>query len=562
MTRRLSGGPPDRGESGPHGDAPGDAPFEGRVVRDAAVATAGTALSRVTGVLRLGAMAYALGVAESRLADTYNLANTTPNIVYELVLGGVLSAVLLRVYVEVRQREGEEAGWRFIARVVNLSTLVLAAVTVMGIVLAPLILNAYTLSASGADRAAQRELGTLLLRLFVPQVLFYGYSTITTAVLQAHRRFGVPMFAPVLNNLVVVAALVAFALTVPAALRSPAGLPLRGRLLLGIGTTAGVAALGLVPWLAMRRVGYRRIRGAGFWDPSLRRLAVLSTYTLGYVATNQVGLWVTLVLANQVQGGVTAYQTAFVFFQLPHGLFTVSISTALTPGLAERAVAGDTAAFGRQVVQGLRAVTLVTLPAVAGYLAIAPAVVRVLLEHGIVTGRSTDLVALVLRGFVLGLLFFSSFHLLLRSFQALGDTRTPMFVNLAAFVVNMAVNVALFVLLSEARQKVAGLAVGHAASYLFAAAALLVILRRRLGGLDVGPLARTVAKCALAAAATGAGAALVAKLLAPVANAGLWGQVLQILGAVAVGLLIYAGAARALRVEELAWIKGLLRRAE
>lgn len=532
---------------------------EPAIGRGAAVATAGTALSRITGFLRLAAMAFALGVTETRLADTYNLANSTPNIVYELVLGGVLSSVLLRVYVEVRAREGPEAAWRFVTRVTNVATAVLGTITVVGIVAAPWIVSLYTFRAPGAERAAQQALGTFLLRLFIPQILFYGLSTISTAVLQAHRRFGVSMFAPALNNLIVSATFVAFAISVPAAARDLETVPLHGRLLLGLGTTAGVAAMGLVPWLFMRRTGWRRVRGAGFRDPSMKRLARLSAYTLGYVITNQLGLWVTLVLANGVKGGVTAYQTAFIFFQLPHGLFTVSISTALGPGLAERSVAGDLEAFSQQLARGLRAVAFVILPAVAGYLAIAPEVVRVLLEHGIVTGESTELIALVLRGFALGLLFYSGFHLLLRAFQALGDTRTPMLVNLGAFAVNVAVNLSLFAAFSDPNLKVAGLALGHAASYVFAAGLSFLILRRRLGGIDGLAVGGTLARCLLGAVATGAGAWAAVRVLERVVGpASLTGQIVQILGGTGTGLLIYAGASRALGLEELRWVKGLV----
>lgn len=553
-------GVPSAGE--PEGPGPAESPIseEAAIGRGAAIATAGTALSRVTGFLRLATAAYALGVTETRLHDTYNIANTTPNIVYELVLGGVLSSVLLRVYVEVRDREGQEAAWRFVTRVINLSMAVLGTIALIGIVSAPWVVSAYTFRTGTGERAAQQALATFLLRLFIPQIVFYGLSTISTAVLQAHRRFGVPMFAPVLNNLIASATFVAFALAVPAVLRDPGAVPFHGRVLLGLGTTAGVAAMGLVPWWWMRRAGWRRVRGAGFRDPAMRRLARLSAYTVGYVVTNQVGLWATVVLAFGVRGGVTAYQVAFIFFQLPHGLLAVSISTALGPGLAERGVAGDMAGFSLRLSQGLRAVAFVVLPAVAGYLAIGPEVVRVLLEHGVVTGQSTEMITAVLRGFAPGLLFFSSFHLMLRAFQALGDTRTPMLVNLGAVAVNVAVNLTVFALLDDPVQKVAGLALGHACSYLVAAGASLAILRRRLGGLHGSEIARTSLRCLAAAMLTGLGAWAVVRATAPLGAGPLPAQVAQILGATLVGLLIYAAAARAFRLEEFAWLKSLVLR--
>ncbi|MGH2688437.1 MAG: lipid II flippase MurJ, partial [Actinomycetota bacterium] len=367
-------------------------------------------------------MAFAIGIAESRLPDAYNVANITPNIVYELVLGGVLSSVLLRAYVEVGTREGDEEASVFLTRLLNVGVALLGAIAVLGIVAAPWVFRAYTLQADPAVRAAEQGPGTFLLRLFAVQVVFYGLSTITTAVLRAQRRYAVPMFVPVLQNLVTIGALLLFAATVPAALRTTERVPTYGLLILGLGTTAGVAVLGLLPFVFLRRAGWRRVRGAGFRDPRFRNLRRLSAYTLGYVLANQVGLWVAIVLAQQVQGGYSAYQTAFVFFQLPHGLFTVSIATVLGTGMAERAVAGDLPGFAHRVTTGIRGMAFILLPAAAGYVAIAPELVRTTLQHGMTTEASTEMIAAVLRAFSLGLLFFSGFHLVREAFQALGDT--------------------------------------------------------------------------------------------------------------------------------------------
>jgi putative peptidoglycan lipid II flippase len=541
--------------------AAGPLTTERSIGRGAALATLGTALSRATGFLRLAALAYALGVTETRLADTYNLANTTPNIVYELVLGGVLSSVLLRAYVEVRTREGDEEAAVFLTRLLNVGLAVLGAMTVLGIVIAPWVFRAYTLQADPAVRAAEQGPGTFLLRLFAVQIIFYGLSTITTAVLRAQRRFAVPMFVPVLQNLVTIAALLLFAATVPVALRTTERVPAYGLLILGLGTTAGVAVLGLLPFVFLRRAGWRRVRGAGFRDPRFRRLRRLSAYTLGYVVANQIGLWVAIVLAQRVQGGYSAYQTAFVFFQLPHGLFTVSIATVLGTGMAERAVAGDLPGFAGSFTRGIRGMVFIMLPAVAGYLALAPEIVRTTLQHGMTTQASTEMISAVLRAFALGLVFFSGFHLVREAFQALGDTRTPMLINVGALVVNVVVNILLFRLFSDPVERVAGLAIGHAASYAVAFLGGLVLLKRAAGKLGGAAIAGTTIRAAVAAAGTGAVAWMVARaseralgIASPVA------QVAQILGAGLAGLIVYVVLARILGLKELEWIKRLVPR--
>ena len=175
------------------------------LARSSAVVGVGTALSRVTGLLRIGAITYALGTIA--VADAYNLANTTPNIVYELILGGILSATLVPVFVE-RFEASDEDG---ISAVVTVAAVAMVALTVAAIVAAPAIFRIYTLRKSAEDARELASVGVPLARLFLPQILFYGFTALATALLNARRRFAAPAMAPVLNNVVVCVALVLFA---------------------------------------------------------------------------------------------------------------------------------------------------------------------------------------------------------------------------------------------------------------------------------------------------------------------------------------------------------------
>ena len=157
-----------------------------RVVRSSVPVAVGTALSRLTGMARLAAMAYALGF--DRLADTYNLANTTPNIVYELLLGGVLSATLVPIFVDHREKGDDEAT----SAVVSMVGLALILLTGIGLIVAPAVVRLYTLRLSDAAAAAQQQVATDLLRMFMPQMFFYGLTAIATALLNAHRKFAAP----------------------------------------------------------------------------------------------------------------------------------------------------------------------------------------------------------------------------------------------------------------------------------------------------------------------------------------------------------------------------------
>ena len=438
--------------------------------------TIGTALSRLTGLARVSVMAYALGVTGTKLADTYNLANTTPNIIYELFLGGIFTAVFVPALIDAREKQRGDP-----SALVSVSLVALAVLSVLAAIGAPLIMRIYTFRISDpVIRQQQLELATFLLRWFAPQVFFYGVSGIVSALLNVRGRFNPPMYVPVLNNLLVIAVFIAYARVV-----GTQGLNLStgARTLLGAGTTAGVVAQALVlVWFVRgERLRFRPV----FNDPAVARVIRLSGYVIGYVAVNQIGLWVVLALANGVRGGVTAYQIAFMFLQLPHSLFAVSVLTALFPDLSRTAGTQDWDRFRGLFGTGVRGVFYLLVPAVFGFAILALPITRLLLAHGAAGSGDAIAVGRVLQAFTAGLVFFSTFQLLTRCFYALPDTRTPTALNAVAVAVNVAVNFPLFAWLG-----VRGLAFGHAIGYAAGTLLLLAVLSRRVpGGLGLSDLA-------------------------------------------------------------------------
>lgn len=522
----------------------------GRLVRASAVVALGTLLSRVTGLLRVGALAYAVGRAS--LADTYNLANTTPNIVYELVIGGVLTATLVPLFVEHLERGDERATSVVVTAVVT----VLVGLTAIAVVAAPVIAQLYTFRAPAAERAAQEEVATFFIRVFMPQMCFYGLTALATAILNARRRFAAAAYAPVLNNIVVIATLVTFAHIVSGSpsewtdvrrIRDDTGL----LLLLGLGTTAGIVAMAAVLLPAVRAAGVR-LRVVFDWRHEvLRRVARLSGWTVGYVVANQVALLTVLVLASGRSGGVSAYQYAFIFFQLPHGLVAVSIMTTIMPELARRAAANDTAGMIREFSLGLRHLLIVVVPAAAAYVVLAHPLVSVLVRGGF-GADDARVTADTLQALSLGLVAFSIYLYVMRGFYALQDTRTPFVVNCIENACNIVFALALFPSLG-----VQGLALAYAAAYTLAAVLAAELLRRRLGGLDGRRIARTAGR----ALAAGVALAIVA---APVAGAIGSDTFSQSVAALAVGGLLGVAASIAvlavLGADELRALFGLLRR--
>ena len=534
-------------------------PAEPSLARSTAVMATGTLLSRITGLLRVIVLVSFLGVTEAKLADVYNVANTTPNIIYELVLGGILSSIFVPVFVEVRRTRGVRQA-NYVARaVMTVAMLVLGLLALVTMLTAPWIIKVYIHGGDPVQRAEAQRLGGQLLVMFMPQIVFYGVGAVMTGLLNANRRFGVPMFAPILNNLTVIAVAVAFHLRVGDRV-PPLGQVTSGqKLLLGLGTTAGVVAMTMVQWPFLRRAGFRFHLEWHLNDPAIRKMATLSAYTVGYVVVNQLGYAVIPILAYGVQGGYSAYSYAFTFFQLPHGVFAVSVMTALLPPMSEQAVTRDWDAFRASLAKGLRLTAVVLLPASVGYVALAGPIVRLLLAHGVIGGNSVTLLTRVLIMFVLGLLPFSAFQLCLRAFYALQNTRTTFLVNIVAVGVNVVIDLVLFFTLPTP-WKVPGLALGNSVAYLVGVVLLLQRLSVRIGGLGSRRILAAVGRMLVASLVMGVVAWLVVEGAGRLLGHGSLGSLVTVAAGVAAGLATYLAMARLLGVEEIGAVLNMVRR--
>lgn len=523
--------------------------------RATAVMSAGTALSRVTGFVRVAVMAWAIGGVESKLPDTYNLANTMPNIVYQLLLGEVLATIFVPVFVEHLTTRARDEAWRLASSILNLAAIAAAVFSAATVAAAPWLIKIYTFRLHGQERILQEQTGTFLLRLFMPQMIFYATGAVLTGILNAHRKFGPPMFAPALNNLIVIATFIVFRFEHGGRTPQLAGLTTGDKLLLGGGTTLGVIVMTMVLWPSMMRLGGQyRLRELQWRHPAIRHVGALAKYSFAYVIVNQAGLWVVYALANGVRGGVTAYQNSWILYQLPYGIFAVSVMTFIVREISEHHVRGDLDAVRRDVSLGLRTTALIVLPAAAGFVALGRPIIRLLLQHGAFHSDSTTLFADTFVLMATGLWAYAAFQQVMRAFYAMQDTRTPLFVNIGAVAANVVTAVPLY-----AAMGVPGLALSHAISYGTGLAAGAWVLRRRLGGLDGRRVLSSYARIGTAAAATGAVSWAIARAIASRADlATTAGRMEQVGVAVGAGMIVFLASARALRVEELRTLMGIL----
>jgi putative peptidoglycan lipid II flippase len=518
--------------------------------RDTLVVTVLNLASRLTGFARVLAVGAALGATS--LGDAYQAANLVSNILFELLAGGILAAVLVPTFVGMIDSDRRGDANR-LARALLVRVLAgLGVVVAVGVLAAPWIMELLTATvAEGDQRRLQVELGTFLLWFFLPQVLLYAVGAVTTALLQADRRFVAAAVAPIANNAVVIATMVAFR----SVRDGSTSLPLRTgeAALLAIGTTAGVVAMTLTPWIAARRAGLLTRPGPGAALPvALGSLARKGAWAAGHLGANQVMVAVTVIVAAAVEGGVIAYQIAFTFFLLPHAVLAHPVATTLFPRLAADASAGRTDRVADELSRGLRLGTFLLVPASVGLAALAvPALQAARL--GNLDAAGADLVAAALAAYAAGLLGYSSVFLLTRAAYALDDTRTPTLV-LAASTALSAVVMLAGVGRIDGPGRLVALGLVHAAAQTVTALVLWQLVRARLGA--AVPVLGAAGRAALSAG----GAGLAAWWVAGAIGADQRPDALAALGAGGAVLVAgYLGLQRLLRAPELAVARGLRR---
>ncbi|MEW1636560.1 murein biosynthesis integral membrane protein MurJ [Streptomyces sp. NPDC093801] len=530
------------------------APAKTSVLRSGALMAAGSVVSRATGFIRSAVVLAALGTAF--LGDGYAVANTVPNILYMLLIGGALNAVFVPELVRAA-KDHRDGGAAYTDRLLTACTAALLALTAVAVLAAPLVVDAYTPS-SYTD--AQRATVVALARLCLPQILFYGLFTLLGQVLNARGRFGAMMWTPVLNNLVIIAV---FGFFLHASGGGRDGLTAAETRLLGLGTTAGIVvqALALVPALRAARFRWRPRfdwRGSGLTRP-LRNAGWLVMLVL----TNQFAYWVVTKLSTTVQDspggsgfGYAAYTSAYQLWVVPQGIVTVSLVTALMPRMSAAAAGGDLGAVREDVSYALRASAALVLPAAALFAALAPWVMDCVSGYGEVTAEGVAAMAGMLVAFAPGLVAYSAQYVLARGFYALSDTRTPFLLNLVVVALNAGLSYAAYLLL-PARWAVTGMAAATSLAFMGGAAVTARVLSRRLGP-RTGPRTATalrshlrlLAAC-LPAAAAGYGAARAAGGLGAFAAAGA--------GTAALALVVVL-LARPLRLAEITDLLDSLRR--
>ncbi|MBN1888850.1 MAG: murein biosynthesis integral membrane protein MurJ [Thermoflexales bacterium] len=509
------------------------------IARAAAVIALGNVVGRVLGLGRETVKSYLFGAAVG--VDVFQVASVVPNQLYNLLVGGMVTGGLVPVLSDYADESQQDDLWRLFSTLVTLAGIILAGLVALAVWAAPLV--AWLLG-RGFDPQA-RQLTVLMLRVTLPSVFFLCMSGILTGLLYALKRFSLPAFtSSAFNASIVIAALLAG--------------PRLGVMSMAVGILVGSILQVVLQLPALHNL---RPRWLLDWrHPGLRRLARLYGPVAGSLVIDQAAIYLSVGLASLAGEGSLAWMNyATTLIQFPLGLVVTAISMAILPTLSRQASLaaelasprGDSAPHGEfmaTLAHGLKLVLLLIIPAAAGLFVLARPIVGVLFEHGQFSPADTLMTASVLRFYLPGLIFAAIDLPLVYAFYARKDTLTPALVGLACILIYLAA--ALLPTLFHPLH-VTDLALANSVQLTSHALIMLVLLRRRIGRLQ-GDVLRLAVKAAGCAALMGGGALWVANLLeAMLGGAGLLGELLVVLGSGGVGVIIYLGLMRLLRVPEL-----------
>ena len=400
----------------------------------------GTLASRGTGFLRTLVLTYAIGT--TFLGNAYNNPNTLPNTVYYLMLGGIFTAVVVPLLVRAARRDPDR-GEAYAQRMFTLGALALLVVTVVATALAgPLVtLTAPTIRGpAGSHLAAEHNLMVIWAYFFIPQIFFYGMSSLIGAILNTRGRFAAPMWAPVVNNIVVIVISGLYVMIYHLG-REPWNIPAGAVQLLGIGTTLGVIAQTAALFPSLRAAGFRWRPTLGFRPGEVTEMGRMAGWMLIYVVTQVVANLIVQILANAASAGVngyTAYSIAWQFFQLPYAIVGISVITALLPRMSEHASARRYSLVRDDFSIGVRLASVIVVPASIYLFVLGGPLAEFLISYGSNGPVAARYIGQVFGLFALGLVPYMLTQLQLRVFYSFQDSRTAALVGLLTMITSIA----------------------------------------------------------------------------------------------------------------------------
>ncbi|MGH9900431.1 MAG: murein biosynthesis integral membrane protein MurJ [Pyrinomonadaceae bacterium] len=548
--------------------APGAEHARRSVARSAGIVSVSVMGSRVLGLVRDQLFAYYFGAGF--LKDAFLVGFRIPNMLRDLFAEGALSAAFVKTFTDylekggATEKEREEAAWRLASMVMNALAVVLSAVTVLGVIFSPQIVD---LIAPGFP-AEKAQLATTLTRIMFPFILLVALAAVAMGVLNTKGRFGIPASASTLFN---VGSIIGglgcaywlsgggWARVIPEGVvpDAPAQWAIIG---MAIGTLIGGALQFLIQVPSLLRVGFRFRPLVSFTDPGVGRVARLMAPAIIGTAATQVNVAINTFYASGIEAGPSWLDFSFRLMQLPLGIFGVAIGTATTPVISRFASRGDIPNFRTTLSSSIGLVFLLTIPSACGLVVLGEPIVALIFQRGAFTAIDTRMVAAALNGYAAGLVGYAAIKVLSPAFYALDDARTPMLVSLFSIAVNAVAGYFLRALFSTfgatpetpSGYAHAGLALSTSLVAIVNFFALVLFMRRRIKRLEGRRIFSSFVRIALASLALSAASYLMYRWLFNFfGGRGLGARLVETFVPMAAGGVVFFVAARLLRVQEL-----------
>ncbi|MDA1096217.1 MAG: murein biosynthesis integral membrane protein MurJ [Chloroflexi bacterium] len=516
-------------------------PSSPRLARSAGIIGTATLTSRLLGLVRDQVLAYLFGAGNAM--DAFNVAYRIPNLMRDLFAEGAMSAAFVPTFTKRLTLQGKPAAWRVGNQLVNALLVVTGALVLLGIVfaepLARLLAGSYAdVPMADGTRYGKLELTVVLTRIMLPFLTLVAVAAAVMGMLNSLNRFFAPALSPAMFNVGIIASAVLLVPLMPRFGLHPITAIAIGAIIGGVGQI-------VLQLPSLYREGYRYRPELNPADPGLREiLRLIGPGTIAGAAV-QINLLVNMVLATgEGTGAVSWLSYAFRVMYLPIGIFGVSIATATLPAVARHAAQNSTDGIRKTISHALQMMLVLNVPALVGLIVLAAPIVGLIFERGSFLPSDTAATTAALVFYAPGLVGYSAVRIAVPCFYAMGSSLTPTLVSVGSVVLNIALNLILVRVMGFR-----GLALGTSIAAIGNALVLYVLLHRRLGGLEAGPIIGTCAKISVAAMVMG-GAVWMSHmwLLAFLPGTDLGHRLIQVFGSIAVGLVTLAIGARVLRI--------------
>ena len=514
------------------------------VARSTAMMSSLTLVSRATGFIRTWAMAFALG--NTMLAASYALANNLPNMIYELVAGGVLSTAFLPIYLQQRNMRSHEEGYRYASNLLSVTLVLLGVIALLASIFAPQVMITQSLFSSETDATVGNAVW--LFRFFAFQIIFYGMSAIFGGLLNAERNYFWPAVSSIFMNIVTIATFFAYPFVNSAS--SSAGLTL-----LAVGTTASIAVMAFVQIPALVKSGFRFRFFIDLTDEGLHETVKLALPAIACTAINLVSLsFMNSCALHVADNGPASVSYAWMWYQFPYGVLGVALSTALFTEMSDCLSRGDNKGFRRHLSLGLRSTWLLILPMAMMVYVCSDELIG-LYTAGEFTANDIKPIARLLCGWSIALPLYASYMFLYRAYSSLKDLKTVAICNLFLTIVQVTfymIFTGVIAIPGISGLGLVGIACGDIVFYALMNIVLLLILHRRIGSFYLRELALSTFKVIVACAIGGAVAEAASWGIESVVDiSNIFGSFITLIGVGIVGISVIYIVCRIQRVSEI-----------